>query len=152
MRPNAAQWMFASIVMVLFLLTGCQKELEGLMQTVEGLTYKATGVTILSNPASVSIKELRLSGNKLASEVVIEGKVEERSDNSTYFVISDETARMLVVTTDLTPRMSEVVFKGVEGSSVKVIGRVEIGKKGLPFLKASAITAAGVGDKSSAKI
>jgi hypothetical protein len=130
---------------------GCQRELEHLIETVEGLTFKAAGVTLLSNPASVSIKELRLSGNSTESEVVISGKVEERSDNSTYFVISDDSARMLVVTTDLTPRMSEVVFKGADGSTVKVIGRVEIGRKGLPFLKASAVTALGDAPRNGSK-
>lgn len=134
----------AFVIIFMSSLSGCNKERESLLHTFEGMVFKSSGVILLSNPTNVSIKELRLTGNKIESEVVIEGRVEERSENSTYFVISDDTARMLVVTTDLLPRMSAVAFQAQQGATVKVIGRVEIGKKGLPFLKASAITTAGL--------
>lgn len=130
------------VVLVLFLLSavGCQREASGLKRQIERFAFQISGLSVLGNPATVSIKELRLSGNKLETQVVIEGKVEEFSENSTYFVISDESARLLVVTTDLPPKTSNVVYKGGTGSKVKVIGKVEIGKKGLPFLRASSVT------------
>lgn len=134
--------MLRVLVLVVFLLAGigCQREVGGLMRQVERLAFQTSGFSVLSNPATVSIKELRLSGNKLETQVVVEGRVEEFSKNSTYFVISDDSARLLVVTTDLPPKVSSIVYKGGRGSWVKVIGKVEIGKKGLPFLRASSVT------------
>lgn len=131
----------AALALLPVLLYGCERETQSLLGTLDSFVFKTAGVTLLSNPSSVSIKELRLSGNKADSEVVVEGKIEERSENSTYFVISDDSARMLVVTTELAPKMAEIAFKSPANSVVRVIGKVEIGKKGLPFLKASAITA-----------
>jgi hypothetical protein len=131
-------------IAMLLVCTGCRSETQSLMRSLDSLIFKTSGVSLLSNPSSVSIKELRLSGNKLETELVIEGQVEEMSKNGTFFVISDHSARLLVVTTDLSRRISDTVFKGSQGAAVRVIGKVEIGKKGLPFLRATAITSSGV--------
>jgi hypothetical protein len=124
----------------LFLFSGCKAESNSVFSSLNSLIYKSFGISIGNDASSLSIKELRLSGNIIESEVEIEGQVEEVSANNTYFVISDQTARLLVVTTEVLPTVRDVVFQNGKGSNVKVIGKVEIGKKGLPFLKASAIT------------
>jgi hypothetical protein len=121
-------------------ITGCKDESNGIFQSLNSLLFKTFGFSISNNASSLSIKELRLSGNIIESEVEIVGQVEEISSNGTYFVISDQTARLLVVTTELLPNVRDVVFENSKGSLVRVIGKVEIGKKGLPFLKASAVT------------
>jgi len=123
-----------------FWISGCKDDSNSIFHSVNSMIFKTFGISLDNNASSISIKELRLSGNIVESQVEIVGQVEEVSVNSTYFVISDQTARLLVVTTDLLPRVRDVVFKNGKGSSVKVIGKVEIGKKGLPFLKASAVT------------
>ena len=126
--------------LLLLVVLGCKDDSNGIFSSLNSLVFKSFGFSIGNNASSLSIKELRLSGNIIESEVEIEGQVEEVSANNTYFVISDQTARLLVVTTDLLPKVRDVVFQSGKGSNVKVIGKVEIGKKGLPFLKASAIT------------
>ena len=126
---------------ILFLMiSGCRDDSNGIFNSLNSMIFKSFGFSLGTNALNLSIKELRLSGNITESEVEIEGQVEEVSSNNTYFVISDQTARLLVVTTDLLPKVRDVVFEKGKGSSVKVIGKVEIGKKGLPFLKASAVT------------
>ncbi len=126
---------------ILFLMiSGCRDDSNGIFNSLNSMIFKSFGFSLGNNALNLSIKELRLSGNITESEVEIEGQVEEVSSNNTYFVISDQTARLLVVTTDLLPKVRDVVFEKGKGSSVKVIGKVEIGKKGLPFLKASAVT------------
>jgi len=124
----------------LTVFSGCKDDANGVLNSINSLAFKIFGISLGNNATSISIKELRLSGNIVESEVEIVGHVEELSANSTYFVISDQTAQLLVVTTDLLPRVRDVVFKNGKGSTVKVMGKVEIGKKGLPFLKASAVT------------
>lgn len=126
---------------LLFLvISGCKEESNGIFHSLNSILFKNFGISISNNASNLSIKELRLSGNIIESEVEIVGQVEEVSSNGTYFVISDQTARLLVVTTDLLPKVRDVVFQNSKGSFVRVIGKVEIGKKGLPFLKASAVT------------
>ena len=126
---------------ILFLMiSGCRDDSNGIFNSLNSMIFKSFGFSLGNNALNLSIKELRLSGNITESEVEIEGQVEEVSSNNTYFVISDQTARLLVVTTDLLPKVRDVIFEKGKGSSVKVIGKVEIGKKGLPFLKASAVT------------
>jgi hypothetical protein len=124
----------------LFFASGCKDDSNSVFSSLNSLIYKSFGFSIGNEASVLSIKELRLSGNIIESEVEIEGQVEEVSANNTYFVISDQTARLLVVTTEVLPTVRDVVFKSGKGSNVKVLGRVEIGKKGLPFLKASAIS------------
>lgn len=126
--------------LMLFVFSGCKDESNSIFSSLNSLIFKSFGFSVGNNASSLSIKELRLSGNIIESEVEIVGQVEEVSANNTYFVISDQTARLLVVTTELLPPVRDVVFQNGKGSNVKVIGKVEIGKKGLPFLKASAIT------------
>ncbi len=125
---------------LLLMNSGCKDDSNGIFNSLNSMIFKSFGFSLGNNALNLSIKELRLSGNITESEVEIEGQVEEVSSNNTYFVISDQTARLLVVTTDLLPKVRDVVFEKGKGSSVKVIGKVEIGKKGLPFLKASAVT------------
>ena len=125
---------------LLFMLSGCKVDSNSIFNSLNSMIFMSFGFSIGNNASSLSIKELRLSGNIIESEVEVEGQVEEVSSNNTYFVISDQSARLLVVTTDLLPKVRGVVFKKGKGSTVKVIGKVEIGKKGLPFLKASAVT------------
>ena len=125
---------------LLFMISGCKVDSNSIFNSLNSMIFKSFGFSIGNNASSLSIKELRLSGNIIESEVEVEGQVEEVSSNKTYFVISDQSARLLVVTTDLLPKVRDVVFQKGKGSKVKVIGKVEIGKKGLPFLKASAVT------------
>ncbi len=125
---------------LLFAVTGCRNDSNSIVNSLDSLIYKSFGFSLANNASSLSIKELRLSGNIVEAEVEIEGQVQEISPNNTYFVISDQTARLLVVTTELLPAVRDAVFQSGKGLNVKVIGKVEIGKKGLPFLKASAIT------------
>lgn len=126
--------------LLFFVVSGCKNDSNSIFSSLNSLIFKAFGYSIGNNASRLSIKELRLSGNIIESEVEIEGQLEELSSNSTYFVISDQTARLLVVTTELLPAVRSDVFQSGKGSHVKVIGKVEIGKKGLPFLNASALT------------
>jgi hypothetical protein len=92
----------------------------------------------------VTTKEIHFdSGRLLGREVILEGQVLSYGKFDTYLVLSDESGRMLVVLTHLVGADSEVedTIKRQQNKSVlRVLGSVERGKKGLPYLLARSVT------------
>ena len=116
-------------------LVGCERSL---FVQVDDLLFTSWGRTVLAHPGSLTLKEIHLgSGSYAGEDVVVEGKVVELSQHGTYTVISDDEARLLVVLTDLLD--DPVRGSGLKGS-VRFLGTVERGRKGLPLLRARAVS------------
>jgi hypothetical protein len=125
------------------LATGCARVQE-LPSLVDRWSFEHFGSTPFSNPETLTLKEIHLdNGNLAGREIVVEGKIVQVSDHSTYLVLSDDSARMLVVLTDLDQSGPLAQLSGGTKSRVmRVLGTVESGRKGLPFVKARSLSLA----------
>lgn len=123
--------------LLLATLTGCWK-LDEVPTFVDALAFEHLGGTLFANPDLLSLKEIHLDAGGLAGrEIIIEGKVAEVSDHSTYLILTDDSARMLVVLTDLA---SAAPMLAAHPTTMRILGTVESGKKGLPFVKAKSVS------------
>ena len=126
------------LILALYFLGGCKK-MEVVKSELDELSFSWTGGTIFGEPFKVTTKQLHFdTGDLFGREVILEGDIVERGESSTFLTLSDQDGRMLVVLTEVDDAykfMSET-----KSSHVKVLGRLERGKKGLPYLLAKAIT------------
>lgn len=100
--------------------------------------FKLFGVTLISNPEKVSMKQVHLdSGILYGRSVIVEGDIVEVGNYSTHLVISDSTARMLIILTEILPKLG--TEEELKGKSIKVLGSVENGNKGLPYIQAKVV-------------
>jgi hypothetical protein len=128
-----AFWLLASSL----LLGGCVKQ-EVVVAAVDRLLFQKVGVTVFGNPGLLTMKEIHLDGVGLrGKEVVIEGKVVEVSEHFTYMVITDDQARMLVVLTGIAS--AGPTLRQSTPRSVRVLGVIESGQKGLPYVMARSL-------------
>lgn len=129
-----------------FLLSGCWGG-HSLSESVDAFSFNLTGGTVFSDPSQVTTKELHFdTGHLLGKEVILEGKIVFTGKYFTHLVMNDDSGRMLVVLTHLDNAESLLKKKGTE--TIKVLGTVERGKKGLPYVLARSITAVDTGKKS----
>lgn len=127
------------VSIMIALLGGCARPAE-LPSVVDRLMFHKAGGTVFSTPDPLTMKEIHLDNGTLTGrQVIIEGRVMEISENFTYLVLSDETARMLVVLTDIED--ARPWLKDQKPTTVKILGTVENGKKGLPYIMARALNA-----------
>lgn len=126
-------WLLASSL----LLGGCVKQ-EIVVAAIDRLLFQRVGITVFGNPALLTMKEIHLDGVGLrGKEVVIEGKVVEVSEHFTYMVITDDQARMLVVLTGIAS--AAPTLRQSTPRSVRVLGVIESGQKGLPYVMARSL-------------
>ena len=112
--------------------------LEELPRVIDIKSFHNFGGTLFTEPRQISMKEIHLGkGSSIDSDVVIEGTIVDVGRFSTYMIMSDKLARMLVVLTDINKSYDAPQLK--KNSIVKVLGRVENGKKGFPFVLAKSI-------------
>ena len=131
---------FLLILTLLSTLTGCSYVKES-MQKFDFLSFRMTGKTLFKSPKLVTMKQIHLGrvGN-LDTMLMIKGKVEKLNPYGTYMVLSDKTAKMVVALTeiiDTNKSLSKLVDNQIE-----VIGSIERGPKGMPFLKAASVRVA----------
>jgi hypothetical protein len=72
--------------------------------------------------------------------VIIRGGLVELGDQGTYAVIGDSTYKLLISLGELrdrSPLGADAI--GNSGVEVRFLGTLEVGKKGLPFLVATAV-------------
>lgn len=122
---------------LLFFSGGCEKSGK-ISSWIDSLVFSAMGGTVFTRLNLVTMKEIHLDkGALVGQDVMIEGQVIDTGRYDTYMVMSDATARMLVVLTDVDDA-ARVRMKAVGAGKrpVRVIGTVEYGKKGLPFIQA----------------
>ena len=134
MRQAAA---FAVVFALAFASTACNGT-ETITTLVDRLMFQHAGGTLFTNPGTITMKEIHLEGVALkGKEVVIEGKVVEVSSHYTYIVIADDQARMLVVLTGI--ESAGPLLKAAVPHNVKVLGVIESGQKGLPYVMARSL-------------
>jgi len=115
-------------------LTGCVRPVD-LPSWLDRLAFQRLGGTLFSSPDTLTMKEIHLDNGSLAGrEIIVEGQVAEMSEYFTFIVLADDTARMLVVLTDLDQAANALHAEAP--SVVRVLGVVESGKKGLPLIRA----------------
>lgn len=118
------------------LAVGCDTRLDIATQ-IDRKIFEYGGFTVLSQPASISLKEIHLdTGILQGTKVIVGGTVVERGPHETYIVVNDSTARMLVATADIPLTVTRSISPG---QHLTVYGTIENGQKGLPFLRAEVI-------------
>jgi hypothetical protein len=124
-------------------LTGCVGD-ESMINTLDRAFFSRTGRFLFSSYSSVTMKEIHLGLEELrGKKVSIEGRVIEAGKHQTFFIMEDDSARMLVVLTRYPNVLPDLGTRN--GKIVRVLGIVGNGKKGLPVVMASAIR--NVGDE-----
>lgn len=125
------------IIILGIFLVSCNR-LDEIKSSIDRLSFETTGGTVFSNPTTVTTKEIHFDTGKLVGvPVILTGRVEELGSHHTHITLSDSSGRLLVVMTELSE--SDQYFKDTSKPNIKVFGVIERGKKGLPFLQASAI-------------
>lgn len=121
-----------------FLLLGCSAgQIAG---RVDSWCFGFVGRTVFSDPFKVTTKQLHFdTGELFGKDVVFEGYITEKGELSTYAVIKDEEGRMLVVLSQIDDAYKILDRKDV--AYVRVLGRLERGKKGLPYILGKSIKA-----------
>ena len=124
-------------LVLLWGLSGCFKS-EELPAWVDHWSFVRVGGTLFGNPESLTLKEIHLDTGTLTGRVVvIEGYVAEKSDHGTFLVLKDDMARMLVVLTDV--ESAAPFLLKAKPKILRVLGTVEVGTKGLPYIKARSL-------------
>ncbi|MBI2602011.1 MAG: hypothetical protein HYW48_03055 [Deltaproteobacteria bacterium] len=119
-----------------FLLQSCNYSLVDFAHDIDNKSFQSLGATVFSEPEEVSIKQIHLDNTPMVGrQVVIEGEIVDVGKYLTYVVVSDESARMLVILTGL----QGFTVKENRNLRVKILGMVERGKKGIPYVRAHAI-------------
>lgn len=137
MRPLG----FLAVIGMLLGLVGCFR-VDQLPAAVDGWAFFKMGGTFFVNPDALTLKEIHLdTGSLTGREVIVEGQVADVSSHGTYLVLKDETARMLVVLTEMED--AGPLLKSLQPKALRVMGTVETGKKGLPFVRARAVNQPG---------
>ncbi len=124
-------------VMLVCLTTSCIGD-ESLVNSLDRAVFSRSGKFLFSSYAPITLKEIHLGLEELrGKKVLIEGKVVESGKHHTFFIMEDDSARMLVVLTRFPNILPDLGTR--QGKNVKVLGIVGNGKKGLPVVMASAI-------------
>lgn len=114
----------------------CQK-IQGLKDDIDHVSFSWTGGTVFGEPFQVTTKQLHFdTGDLFGKDVILEGDILERGDLSTHLVMADQEGRMLVVLTGVDDSYR---ILDLSVNYVKILGRLERGKKGLPYLLAKAV-------------
>lgn len=112
--------------------------LERAEEGLDRWSFGLTGGTVFSEPYQVTTKQLHFdTGTLFGKDVVLEGNIEKKGEAGTHLVLSDAEGRILVVMTQL--ESSFIDLEGSAARSLRVLGRLERGKKGLPYLLAKAV-------------
>lgn len=131
------------LIGVLLFMAGCHGE-KTVMQVMDDAAFSWTGGTVFSDPGQLTMKELHFDDGKLLGrEVIIEGEIISTGKFYTYLVLGDESGRMLVVLTHL--EEAEEFLKTGNPKVIKVLGTVERGKKGLPYILARSVSSVKAG-------
>jgi hypothetical protein len=125
-----------TLVSLLF-VSGCYKS-GNPKEVVDQTTFRFLGGTIFTEPDQLTMKEIHLdNGTLLGRDIIVEGVVAEVSKHHTYMVLTDSTARLMVILTGLVE--AEPIIENEKPRIVRILGTVESGRKGHPILKAKAI-------------
>jgi len=125
------------LVCLSLILGSCEKTRE-LKQDFDYLSFRMVGATVFNKPNTVTTKELHFdTGRMIGRDVILEGKIVDLGKYDTYLVLSDGVGRMLVVLTHI--EEAGDILNRSKNRQLKVLGSVERGKKGLPYVLARSI-------------
>ena len=128
---------FLKYLLLSSMLTSCSGGL-GFQESIDRKSFTLTGGTLFSQPTIVTTKEIHFdSGGVLGGDVILEGNIESVGRYSTHLVMSDTAGKMLVVLTHV--ENSGELLEGVQIERLRVLGTVERGKKGLPYIQAKSL-------------
>ncbi len=131
---------FISSFGLVALLAGCNAG-ESIADSIDQLTFGWWGGTLFSSPNQVTMKEIHLdNGGLLGRSVIIEGSIVSVGKHYSHIVVADETARIMIVLTNLPD--AEQTLKRFSQENIRILGSVERGKKGLPFVLAKSLQSA----------
>lgn len=117
-------------------LLGCDK-IVPVASKFDSVIFNATGGTFFQKPKHVTLKEVHLDNGQIGNKpIVIEGTIEEANEFDTFLVINDESAKVLVVTTEIVNSQRNELNVS---DQIRVFGELETGKKGLPYIRALAM-------------
>ena len=140
MRQPLAVRALALLLLSQLSLVGCEK-MDDLPRQIDQISFHLLGGTVFSVPDQVTMKEIHLDKGLMAGrDVVVEGQVVELGRFTTYMIMADETARMLVVLSDTDSEEWIEESQRQTRQKVKILGTIENGKKGLPYIQAKAVT------------
>jgi|GEM_PF-2521101 len=140
------QWIFRKVMRVLCLfaflsslsaIQGCAND-ESFKGFVDRQFFGKFGVTLFASPTVISMKEVHLDSGMLSGrQVIVEGTIVEVGAHGTFVVVADESARMMVVLTQMpTPVwFNENHLK----KQVRILGTFEAGRRGIPLIYGRAI-------------
>ena len=132
------------VVFLAWLPMSCKGEFSDWVDTA-GFVY--LGTTVMTDTDTLTTKELHFdTGRLIGRKVIVEGEVLAWGEHSTHIVVKDGYGRLLVVTNKI-PDLRHDIGKD-KPERIRVLGTVERGKKGLPYLLATSIVA-GSGGKAS---
>jgi hypothetical protein len=115
----------------------CQK-IQGLKDDIDVTSFAWTGGTVFGEPFQVTTKQLHFdTGDLFGKDVILEGDILERGESSTHLVMADPDGRILVVLTAVDDSYRLLGEQAI--NRVKILGRLERGKKGLPYLLAKSV-------------
>ncbi len=118
-------------------LSSCQS-IDEVSRGVDAWSFSHTGGTVFSSPFQVTTKQLHFdTGELFGKDIVLEGDVEYFGESFTHLLMVDKEGKMLVVTTELMDTYQD--FRNIKTARVRVLGRLERGKKGLPYLLARSV-------------
>ncbi len=124
-------------VLLAGVLTSCVGD-ESLVNTLDRAVFSRFGSFVFSSYTPITLKEIHLGLEELrGKKVLVEGQVIETGKHHTFFIMEDNSARMLVVLTRYPNILPDLGTRN--GKKVRVLGIVGNGKKGLPVVMASAI-------------
>lgn len=130
---NSALTLFVAVIS----MTACQSA-KNIGEGLDNWSFARTGGTIFGSPFQVTTKQLHFdTGELFGKDLVLEGDVEYFGASFTHLLMADGEGRMLVVTTGL-PETNQA-FAELKSARVRVLGRLERGKKGLPYLMARSV-------------
>ncbi len=125
-----------------FLFIPACQDVTGFKTRVDIMVFDSFGKTLFSRPEVLTTRDFHFdNGGYFGREVLIEGQVKEWGQYDTHLVVEDEFGRLLVVTTEI--GKGEISVGDSESKAVRILGVVERGKKGLPFLLAKSIVELG---------
>jgi hypothetical protein len=130
--------MRALLLCSLFLVSGC-KRFQVTTAVIDEYGFAKLGYTPFSHPEEITLKEIHLdTGGLKGREVVIEGRLLELGNFSTFAILGDESARMLVILTKVLSA-KELISQQGKAVTLRILGTVSGGQMGLPFIDARAV-------------
>jgi hypothetical protein len=126
------------LLVVSGILFGCNS-LQSTGAVIDDIVFEYFGKTVFADATEVSLKEILLdTGSLKGKQVIVEGKVVHVGSMSTFIVLSDQGARMLVNMTGIAD-LSELESREEGGGPIAVLGTISSGQMGLPAIEARAV-------------